>query len=777
MATPNPLRLLFVETIPSDWILAESILQKAGIPFTSSRATTEQSFLTALETFNPDVIIANIVKTDPLVLTALKHIHSTTPFIILSDSTDAAFAIACMKNGASDFLTGDDVEKLPAAITEALAKNRSLAAERVSVTALREREKLFRTLMASMQDIVFTLDRDQRHTGVYGRWVEKGGLKPADFLGKTPAEILGEEAAKVHNEANLRALAGEFVIYDWSNRTESMTRHFQTALSPIYNNEGVVEEILGEGRDITERKLVEKALLESEFLLRESQYIAHLGSYILDIPSGYWRSSSVMDEIFGIDESYFRSLEGWSNLIHPEDREMMTNYFANEVVGQKKEFDKEYRIISPQNNFVRWVHGLGILEFDEKGDPVGMHGTIQDITERKLAAEEKEFLEHQIHHLQKEESLGRMAGAIAHRFNNLLQGIQGNLELALNQVSNGEAFDYLTDAIGTAHKASEISRLMLTYLGQNSGQREMIDLADACRRYLPLLQMTIPKEIVLITNLPSPGPTIKSNVTQIQQVLSNLITNAWEAIGAEEGEIRLTVDTVPAGMTLSGHRFPIDWQPQAASYACIEVIDTGTGIADDDFDKILDPFFSTKFTGRGLGLAAVLGIVRSNGGVMTIESQLGLGSTFRIFTPLAIEPAKALESATPPAGIIAGRQTVLLVEDEDQVRDLTTIMLEHLEYNVLSASNGVEALELFRQHQDAIDCVLCDLVMPRMNGWLTLAALRETKKGLPVILVSGYDEDQVMEGEHPEMPQAILGKPFDLQALQDVIERVMGGGK
>jgi len=295
-----------------------------------------------------------------------------------------------------------------------------------------------------------------------------------------------------------------------------------------------------------------------------------------------------------------------------------------------------------------------------------------------------------------------------------------------------------------------------------------------------LLRAGMPHSVVLETELPAPGPAICANASQIQQVLTNLVTNAWEASGSGDGTVRLTVTTVAAAAIPTVNRFPIGCQPQDCGYACLAVADTGGGIADQDIEKLFDPFFSSKFTGRGLGLAVVLGIVRSHEGIITVESQRGHGSTFRVFLPLS-RPQQA-DTAIPatqgeeggPAACHATAGAVLLVEDEEAVRKVAASMLARLGFTVLVAQDGSEALTLFQQRHADIQCVLCDLTMPHMDGWATLTAMRKLAPGLPVILASGYDEVQVMAGDHPERPQAFLGKPYQMQSLRAAIEKAIG---
>ena len=288
-----------------------------------------------------------------------------------------------------------------------------------------------------------------------------------------------------------------------------------------------------------------------------------------------------------------------------------------------------------------------------------------------------------------------------------------------------------------------------------------------------MLKATIPKGIVLDTDFPSLGTVINGNADQIQQVLVNLVTNAWEASHDGRGNIRLTVKVVSAVDIPATNRFPIDFHPVKNTYTCLEVADKGCGISAQEIETIFEPFYSSKFTGRGLGLPVVLGIVRAHGGSVTVESQPGKGSVFRAFLPMLAEaiPQKPIPVAQSPKA--AGGGTVLVVDDEPTLRQAVSLALKRFGFTVLAAEDGVQALEVFEQHRDEIRCVLCDLTMPRMNGWDTLTALRKLVSDIPVILASGYSEAQVMAGNHPELPQAFLSKPYELQTLMDVIARVM----
>jgi PAS domain S-box-containing protein len=535
---------------------------------------------------------------------------------------------------------------------------------------------------------------------------------------------------------------------------------------------------------ITERKRTEESLRESEERLRNAQRIGKLGSLDWNLATNELLLSEETLAIFGLKKGKnIFAIEEIIPLLHPEDKQRVEKSL-NDAIANKARHDLEHRIIRSDGEVI-YVRAMAELFHDTDGKSLRLMGTIRNITDRKQAEAEKAELEAQNRQLQKAESLGRMAGAIAHHFNNQLYAVMGNLEMAMDDLPLGvNSNESLVSAMLAARKAAEVSRLMLTYLGQTPGKHVSIDLSEACRQSVTLLQAAVPKGTILNADFPSCGPIIHADSGQMHQILTNLVTNAWESISDNRGTIALTVKTVSHSDIPTSNRFSFDWQPQSLPYACLEVSDTGCGISNKDIEKLFDPFFTTKFTGRGLGLPVAMGIIKSHGGGVTVESEPERGSVFRVFFPVSTEelpiqhdlPAISealLAGKAEKASKIEAGGTVLLIEDEEQVRKMAKIMLTRLGYCVLEAKDGFEALEIFQKHQHEISCVLSDLTMPRMNGWDTLAALRKISPEIPVILSSGYDEAQVMAGEHPELPNAFLEKPYHLKGLRDTISRVL----
>jgi PAS domain S-box-containing protein len=516
--------------------------------------------------------------------------------------------------------------------------------------------------------------------------------------------------------------------------------------------------------DVTNRKGAERALQESH---RQNQEI-------LD---------SITDAFISLTDgmvvNYFNSAA-----------ERMLRKKRSDVVGQKlfdvfpeakgSIFEENYSLALRTKSAVSFETEFTVAPYQNWYDVrvypsrEGITIYFQVTTERKQAEEAKAKLESVKRQTQKAESLGRMAGAIAHHFNNKLQVVRGFLELSLDGLQPGDPSIYkLNKAINASDQAAEVSKMMLTYLGQTVEKQEPLNLSEICRMSIPQIQAAMPKNLVLETNLPSPEPVIEANVKQIQQILTNLVTNAWEAIGANNGSINLTVKIASLVEIATSHRFPVNWQPTDTPYACLEVQDNGCGIADKDLEEIFSPFFSTKFTGRGMGLPVVLGLVQVHRGVVTAESQPGQGSVFRVFLPISAEEIieqRQKETNDPEPKELG---MVLLVDDDRMVLELTSMMLLTLGFTVLRARDGIEAVEVFRQHIAEIRFVLSDVAMPHMNGWDTLLALRQIKPDVRVILASGYGKEQVMEGAHSELPQAFLGKPYGFQNLKAAIRQAL----
>ena len=407
------------------------------------------------------------------------------------------------------------------------------------------------------------------------------------------------------------------------------------------------------------------------------------------------------------------------------------------------------------------------------GEDARYAAIVRDMTERVRADQEREDLEHTMRRAQKLESLGVLAGGIAHDFNNLLVGILGNAGLALMECkTDSGAISRIQQIETSALRAAGLTKQMLAYSGGGNLVVEPIGLPELVDEMADLLEASIPRTVTLERNLPSELPAMLADASQVRQVVMNLISNAAEAFDGAAGRVELTAGVMDADRAYLAESYLHDDLPEG-EYVYIEVADDGKGMDAETLSKIFDPFFTTKFTGRGLGLAAALGIIRGHRGAIRVQSKPGEGTTFRVLFPATRRAVKRNSNEVPVEPKAAGPGVVLVVDDEEAVRDVASISLENAGYRVLTANDGVEALEVYRIHKDEISVVCLDLMMPRMDGVDTFKRLRSEHNRVRVVLSSGYSQQQITERFRDQTLTGYLQKPFRPQDLVQAINQAM----
>jgi PAS domain S-box-containing protein len=393
------------------------------------------------------------------------------------------------------------------------------------------------------------------------------------------------------------------------------------------------------------------------------------------------------------------------------------------------------------------------------------HQLTQELRNREeVARREAEASEAHAYHVQKLESIGVLAGGIAHDFNNLLHVVLGNADLArLHVPGDSPAREHLDEVVRATQRAAELTQQLLAYSGRGALESRQLDLSREVREMATLLRTAISKQATLKWDLSPELPPVTADPTQLRQLVMNLITNASDALGEGSGTITLRTGVVESAES--------DAEPPDSVF--LEVSDTGCGMDTDTLQRIFDPFFSTKFTGRGLGLAAVMGIVESHQGHVRIRTAPSEGTSFRVVLPAVAGKAEAPPRRLTGAGW-RGQGTVLVVEDEEGVREVVGRMLERLGFQVITATDGVDALRVLGEHADGVAAVLLDLSMPRMGGPETVQLLRERSPGLPVVLMSGYTEQdmasKILNGAGGAV--GFLQKPFLPEDLSSVLRQL-----
>ncbi len=410
----------------------------------------------------------------------------------------------------------------------------------------------------------------------------------------------------------------------------------------------------------------------------------------------------------------------------------------------------------------------------------------QELSEELLRREQTarraaEASEAQSRHVQKLESIGVLAGGIAHDFNNLLHVILGNADIALSRLAGrSPARQPLEEVIRATMRAADLTRQMLAYSGKGAFVVRNLDLSNEVREMATLLRTAISKQATLVWELETDLPAVKADATQIRQIVMNLITNASDALQDAGGTITLRTGVLERSQ-LNNPNFgsPIGEAESTADNSeemvYLEVHDTGTGMTPDTLRRIFDPFFSTKFSGRGLGLSAVMGIVRSHHGLIRIRTEPGWGTSFQVLFPSVRGTVTKQEKPSAARSEWRGEGTILVVEDEEEVREVAERILQDFGFQTIPAVDGRDALDIMESSGSAMTAILMDLSMPRMGGQEVLRQLRQRWPDLPVIMMSGYTEESVASQFSDAGPgvTAFLQKPFFAEDLIGVLRRVL----
>ena len=564
------------------------------------------------------------------------------------------------------------------------------------------------------------------------------------------AEIVADAIPNHHRNYWIKK-NGERCYIEWSNNC-------------IVSADGQVELIIGTGIDMSERQKAEQSLKESEE--RYQILFEHAADAVVvhDFEGRIIAANGCACSLLGYEREELLSLSMF-HLISKFDRNDLLTFW-------QEEWDK---FPFTENSTYRRKNGVDFpVETHccciEQRDGIYIMSIVRDITERLLAEKERARLQANVLQAQKLESLGVLAGGIAHDFNNLLMVILGNADLALQDIpSDSTIRSSLEDIEHAARRAADLCKQMLAYSGKGRFVVRPIDLSTVVSETIQMMEVTLEKKARVKLSSMDRLPKIEADVSQIRQLIMNLVSNACESLADEQGEIAINTGFRRCDKySLKSDCF--DETPPAGTYVFLEITDNGAGIDREVKPKIFDPFFSTKFTGRGLGLPAVMGIVRGHGGVIKVKSRRGRGTTVTVLLPTT---AKVTTKETArPTPQWQGEGTVLLVDDEVRVRTIAARMLERLGFSVVTACDGLEALQIMQYHSEKFDLVILDLTMPRLNGEDTYHEIRNRGYELPVVLSSGYNEQEVIRRFAGEGLSGFIQKPYQLGQLEEKLREL-----
>lgn len=639
---------------------------------------------------------------------------------------------------------------------------------RLAEEARRETEFYFENMLANLPGLVYVLDEDNQFMYANEATERLLGVASGELLG-TPLSRYSSgtvlEQLERHNKLVLnenRALSVE-EVFD----TPDAHLVFQAVKFPLPVTSNGRRSLCGVSLDVTEAKRAASAIIESESRFQKLADSAPVLIWVSDSSGAINYFNKPWYEFVGREA--YREGETWELDVHPEDVDRVRWIFSDHL-REGKRYQIDYRLRHHSGDW-RWVLEVGSPRLSGDGEVVGMIGTCVDVHDNRLAEQERRQMEEHYRVAQNLESLGVLAGGIAHDFNNLLMAILGNAEIARAECERGHpAEQALSDIITTARRAAELCRQMLTYAGRSKPAASAFELHELVREILQLLRVSIPRSVELKTDFNDAGNRVEADPVQIRQVVMNLVINASDAIGERPGRITIRTGITHLGVAdLRGLHAAEQAQPGA--FVRLEVLDTGCGMSPETMARIFEPFYTTKFTGRGLGLSAVLGTVKVHRGAFGVASVEGIGSTFTLFLPVtrseAPDPVPQSDNAQT-----RGNGLVLVIDDEDSVRTVTCRVVERMGFQTRGFASGDEAIAAFHEVEELARGCIIDLTMPGRDGIQTAQWIRSRRPDIPVILVSGHGSTEMQH--HVEgMPRtAFLPKPYSIPEISKVIREL-----
>lgn len=794
-----------VLVVDDDAINVQLILATLKNEYDIFTALNGYSAIALLADHTPDLILLDVMMPDLDGFEVCRIIraeerYADIPVIFLTALDTQEGALRGLDTGAIDYLTKPvnfDLLKLRVRNHLALKeRNEQIREQR----ALLERQKEeYQTLFREMLD-AFALHemiwdeegnaRDYRYLAVNPAFERITGLKEDAVIGRTVLELLPETEPEWIETFAKVARTGETAL--WENYSAALHKYFEVkAFRPAPNQFACMFV------DITERKKIE----ETQLFLLQAAYLG-TGEDFFQSLARYLAQALAMDFVC-IDRLLGDNLTARTLAIYSDGKFVDNLDYALQDTPCGEVLSKEL-CIYPHDVRQRFPTDLilqelsaesyiGITLWNSDGKPIGLLAMIarkpmenQHLAEsilklvslraageleRKLADEEKEVLQKQFQQAQKLESLGVLVGGVAHDFNNILAMIMGSCFLGQKDpVSSGEHFTRIETA---AQRGAELCRQMLAYAGKAQFSPGQVNIGLLIDDLMQLMKASLHKNVTMTVDVASDLPCVVGDNSQISQVIMNLVINAAEAIGDVPGEIRVRLKKIRFS-SAAPQKDHLGQKIPAGSYVCLEVADTGCGMSEEVMRRLFEPFYTTKFTGRGLGMSATLGIINGHKGALQLVSQPGQGTTFTVYLPADSKEAVSEPCQEKIDAPWRGGGTILLVDDEEAILLAVSAMLKILGFTVIKATDGREALQLFQEHAATIDLVLTDMGMPVMSGQEMIPELRKIKSDLPIIVSSGFGENDVIAGINAGEVAAVLNKPYKFDALRQVLQQVMG---
>ncbi len=759
----NQLRILILEDMPMDAELMEYELARASIPFTAERVDTRETFISALEQFAPDVILSDytLPRFDGMAALALARERApNTPLLIVTGSVNEETAVGCMKAGADDYLLKGNLARIGPAIEAALARQRLRAERARSEAALRRSEANLRAIFENSLQCFVLVDREgtvQAFNRTADEWLMKlrgrrlrEGERITEFLPGTAQAL----AAAQEGEVGRR----EWAIPD----VQGELRWFESSDLPIVDDAGHVIGVCLSAVNIDERKHAEHTLRESEARYRDLFDNASDLVCVTDLDGSFVYVNRAWHDATGYSDEELRRMR-LADLVQPEQYACLADAYARVLAGETVGH-LDLTFLTREGNGIAVEGSASSVVKD--GRPVTVRGIWRDVTERKR-------MDEQLRRAERMQAAGQLAGGVAHEVNNMMTGVIGFSSFLLRSLEPDDPRRADVDEIMKAgNRAADITRQLLAFTRQQFRRPEVFEVNQVIVGVERMLRRSLSDDHELVLRLREGAGRVRMDRGQLEQVLVNLVLNARDAT---EGSGLVSIETDRVLIDSDYFRRHELVTVPSGPYVLLAVSDTGRGMTPDVQARMFEPFFTTKPVGRGtgLGLSTVYGIVKQSDGFIWAYSEPGRGTTFKIYLPQAspIVPPPRLPLTTEV--LQGGGETILVVEDEEMVRGLAVRCLTDQGYRVVEARTSGEALAYVEGNPGGVDLVLSDVVMPIMGGRELSHRLMRVAPSLPVLFMSGYTGEDVVQRGLLDAGAPFEQKPFCPEGLARKVREML----
>jgi two-component system cell cycle sensor histidine kinase/response regulator CckA len=766
VAAPNAtLNLLLVEDNPSDVELCLRELKRAGLVFQADVVQTAADFMACIRAKPYDLVITDYRLpswTGLDALSFLKELGIDIPLILMTGTLGEEKAVECIKLGVTDYLLKGALTRLPLAIRRALEEKTTREERARAEQKLADSERRLRTIIETEPECVNVLSFDGTVLEINSAGLQMMEADAPDqvvgksYLSRVAPEYQKQFRAMLEHAAEGHENGLEFELKGF----KGTTRWMEARATPLRNERDEIHAILTITHDSTGRKLAEEMLRESEARYRGMFENATYGIY----------RTTIEGELLDANPAFVNML-GYRSRAELLSVKQTAELFANP--RERARLVEQYERTSRVDIQVEWKRK------DGRPITVRLNGRkVQNHTHQAQCLEimaedvsERLTLEKQLQQAQKFEAIGQLAGGIAHDFNNMIGAILGWAELGSEETSpDSRVHSHFQKVRQQAERAAALTRQLLAFARRQILEPRNIDLNQAVREVLSLLEKVIGGDIELETRLAPDLAVVRADPTQVEQVLMNLCLNARDAM-PQGGRLRIETANVESDAESTRQLVCAHSGP----FICLTVSDTGVGMDAATLDRIFEPFFTTKGTGKGtgLGLATVYGIVKQHNGFVHVTSELGLGSSFYVYLPVSQSPVDAVSGVDAEQVVLGGTETILVAEDHEGLREIARETLARLGYRVMLAVDGEEAVQKFQACRDEVALVLLDVVLPKLSGPRAYVRMCQEKAGVPVIFATGYSADAAMLAAVQNGDFPLLQKPYSPRDLARRVREVL----